>query len=38
MPDTRPDLASAAAVAVTACPLLAAYLTALHPRACGRPC
>jgi hypothetical protein len=31
MPDTRPDLASTAAVAVTACPLLAAHLTALHP-------
>ncbi len=31
MPDTRPDLTGVAALAVTACPLLAAHLTALHP-------
>lgn len=31
MPDTRPDLTGVRAVAVTACPLLAAHLTALHP-------
>ena len=35
MPETRPDLtgpADCGAVVVTACPLLAAHLTALHPR------
>ena len=32
MPDTRPDLTGVAAVVVTACPLLASHLTALHPR------
>ena len=31
MPDTRPNLAGVRAVAVTACPLLAAHLSALHP-------
>ncbi len=34
MPATRPDLTGVAAVVVTACPLLAAYLTALHPDLC----
>ena len=31
MPETRPDLTGVRAVAVTACPLLAAHLSALHP-------
>ncbi len=31
MPETRPDRTAVAAVVVTACPLLAAHLTALHP-------
>ena len=31
MPDTRPDVTGVAAVVVTACPLLASHLTALHP-------